>query len=151
MASYVKYEVFAGTDLPNKVHDILGTAGSGADTLKVMLSNTAPNVSTHTVRADVSELSTANGYTSGGQSTANAGVASSGTLTVTGTNVTWTASGGSIGPFQYVILYNDTPTSPADPLIAYWNYGSALTLNDGESFTVKFNNGSSSGTMFTLA
>jgi hypothetical protein len=150
MASYTKYETFA-SDLANKVHDILGTAGSGADTLKVMLSNTAPNVATHTVRGDSTEISGGNGYTSGGSSTANAGVAASGTVTVTGTNVTWTASGGTIGAFRYVILYNDTPTSPADPLVAYWDYGSSLTLNDGESFTVKFNNGSSSGTMFTLA
>jgi len=52
--------------------------------------------------------------------------------------VTWTASGGSIGPFRYVVLYNDTQTSPADPLIAWWDYGSAVTLADGESFVVDF-------------
>lgn len=136
MATFNKYQVFAGTDLPNKVHDLLGTAGSGADTLKVMLSNAAPNAATHTVRADCSELSTANGYTSGGQSIANVGTASTGTLTVAGTDVTWTASGGSIGPFQYVILYNDTPTSPADPLIGWWDYGSPLTLTTGQALTV---------------
>lgn len=137
MASYNKYQQFV-EDLAAKVHDLLGTAGSTADTLKVMLSNTAPNASTHAVRADVSELSTANGYTSGGQSIANVGSESGGVLTVTGTDVTWTASGGSIGPFRYVILYNDTPTSPADPLIGWWDYGSSITLADGESFTVDF-------------
>ena len=150
MATYTKYQTFI-SDVFGKVHDLVGTAGSTADVVKVGLSNAAPNVATHTVRADVTELGTANGYTSGGQSTANTSGASSGTLTVTATNVTWTASGGSIGPFQYVFAYNDTPTSPADPLIAYWDYGSALTLNDGESFTVKFNNGASSGTLFTAA
>lgn len=150
MAAYNKYNQFV-EDLLGKVHDLFGTAGSTADVCKVLLSNTAPNAATHVVRADTTELSTANGYTSGGQSTANAGTRSTGTFTINGTNVTWTAAGGSIGPFEYVILYNDTPTSPADPLVAWWDYGSALTLADGESFTVKFNNGASNGTMFTVA
>lgn len=150
MASYVKYNQFV-EDLLQKVHDLFGTAGSGADVLKVMLSNAAPNTATHVIRSDFTELSTANGYTSGGQSTANVGTRSTTTVTVNGTNVTWTASGGAIGPFQYIGLYNDTPTSPADPLVAYWDYGSALTLNDADSFTVKFNNGGSNGTIFTLA
>jgi hypothetical protein len=150
MASYVKFNQFVG-DLAGKVHDLLGTAGSTADTCKVMLTNTAPVAATNAVKADLTDISAGNGYTAGGTSTGNVGAASSGTVTVTGTNVTWTASGGTIGPFRYVALYNDTPTSPADPLIAYWDYGSNLTLQDGDSFTVKFNNGASSGTIFTLA
>ncbi len=145
MATYTKYQTFVG-DLANKVHDLLGTAGSGADTCKVILSNTAPNVSTHTVRADVTELSTANGYTSGGTSIANVGSSSSGTFTLAATDVVFTASGGSIGPFRYAIIYNDTPTSPADPLIAYYDYGSSITLNDTETFTVDFG-----ASLFTLA
>lgn len=135
MATFVKYNCFAG-DMAGKVHDLLGTAGSGADTCKVILSNTAPNVSTHTVRADVTELSTANGYTSGGASIANVGTNSAGTFTLTGTDVVWTASGGSVGPFQYVILYNDTSTS--DSLIGYWARDAAITLADGDTFTTDF-------------
>jgi hypothetical protein len=77
------------------------------------------------------------------------GANSSGTVTVTGTNVTITASAGSVGPFRYVVLYNSTAGSV--PLVAYWDYGSNLTLNDGDSFVIKFNNGASSGTIFTLA
>jgi hypothetical protein len=145
MAAYNKYQQFV-EDLNNKVHDLIGTAGSGADTLKVCLTNTAPNAATHAVRADITEISGGNGYTSGGASVANVGSESSGTVTVVGTDVTFTASGGSIGPFRYAVLYNDTPTSPADPLIAWWDYGSSITLADGESFTVDF--GSS---LFTLA
>jgi hypothetical protein len=137
MASFVKYQTFAG-DLAGKVHDLLGTAGSGADTCKVMLSNTAPNVSTHTVRADVTEISGGNGYTSGGSAATNVGSASGGTFTLSGTDIVFTASGGTIGPFRYAILYNDTPTSPADPLIGYWDYGSSITLADTETFTVDF-------------
>jgi hypothetical protein len=145
MATYTKYQIFP-EDLENKVHDLFGTAGSGADTLKVLLSNTAPNVATHAVRADVTEIGAGNGYSSGGASVANVGTRSGGTLTVVGTDVVFTASGGTIGPFRYAILYNDTPTSPADPLIAYWDYGSSITLNDGETFTVDFG-----ASLFTLA
>jgi hypothetical protein len=103
-----------------------------------MLSNTAPNVATHAVRADATEIAAGNGYTSGGVSIANVGSRSGGTFTLAGSDVTITASGGSIGPFRYVVLYNDTPTSPADPLIAYWDYGSSITLADTEPFTIDF-------------
>ena len=149
MASFIKFQVFA-TDLDSGVHDLVGTAGSTANTLKIYLSNTAPSVSTNTVKADLAEITTGNGYT-GAVSTQNVGVAASGTVTVTGTNITITASGGSVGPFRYVVLYNDTPTSPLDPLIAYWDLTSPMTLADTESVTFKFNSGSSSGTMFTVA
>lgn len=145
MASFVKYNQFI-EDVAQKVHDLFGTAGSGADTLKVMLSNAAPNASTHVVRADVTELSTANGYTSGGASLTNVGTRSGATLTVAGTDVVFTASGGSIGPFRYAIVYNDTPTSPADPLVGYWDYGSSITLADTETFTVDLG-----ASIFTMA
>lgn len=133
MAAYVKYNQFT-EDLGNKVHDLVGTN----DVLKVMLSNTAPNVATHVVRADASEISAANGYAAGGVDIDNDGSESGGTLTVTAVDKVITAAGGSIGPFRYAILYNDTPTSPADPLIAYWDYGSAITLLDGETLTLDF-------------
>jgi hypothetical protein len=122
-------------DLAGKVHDLIGTAGSGADVMKVMLSNSAPSASGHATRADASEISGGNGYTSGGASIANVGSGSGGTVTVTGTDIVWTATGGTIGPFRYAILYNDTPTSPADPLVQYWDYGSSITLSVGETFT----------------
>lgn len=150
MAAYTKFYQFV-SDVAQKVHDFLGTAGSSADTFKVMLSNTAPTAATNAVKADITEITAEHGYSAGGASAANVGAASTGTITVTGTNVTWTASGGTIGPFRYVVLYNDTPTSPADPLAAFWDYGSSLTLQDGDSFTAKFNNGASSGTIFTFA
>lgn len=143
----MKFEVFVG-DLAGKVHDLLGTAGSTADTLKIYLSNTAPTVSTNAVKADLAEITEQNGYTAP-ISIANVGARSGGTVTVTGTNSTITASGGTVGPFRYVVLYNSTAAS--GPLVAYWDYGSNLTLNDGDSFQIKYNNGASSGTVFTLA
>lgn len=139
MAAFNKYEVFS-ENLAKKVHDL------HADTLKVLLSNTVPNAATHQVKADASEISAGNGYAAGGQDTANAVSRSGGTTSVVGTDITWTAAGGPIGPFRYAILYNDTPSSPADPLIGWWDRGSALTLNDGESVTVDFG-----ASLFTVA
>lgn len=148
MAAYNKFDIFV-ENLMIKLMDLFGTGGS-ADVCKVLLTNTAP-VSTNAVRADLTELGAGNGYLSGGSDATINGTRSTGTYTANCTNVTWTASGGTIGPFRYVVLYDDTPGSPADPLIAWWDYGSALTLNDGDSFTVKFNGGAANGTAFTLA
>lgn len=132
MASYVKYYKFV-EDMWNKIHDLFGTT----DTLKCILSNAAPNVSTHTVLADVTQITGGTGYTAGGEDTQNDSTRTNGTVTLTCVDITWTASG-SMGPFRYVSMYNDTPTSPADPLISYWDYGSSLTLATAETFTVDF-------------
>lgn len=130
MASFVKFNIFS-ENLAEKVHDL------NADTLKVYLSNTAPNTSTHTVKADLAEISAGNGYTAGGEDTQNATSRTGGTTSVTGVDITWTATG-AIGPFRYAVLYNDTPTSPADPLIGYWDYASSISLASGETFKVDF-------------
>ena len=131
MATYVKFQTFVG-DLGDKVHDL------DADTLKVYLTNDTPDVAADSVKADLAEITAANGYPSGGSDITNAWSESSGTGTLTGTDVTFTASGGSFGPFRYAVVYNDTPTTPADPLICYWDYGSAVTVADGETFKVDF-------------
>lgn len=141
MASFNKFNVFT-TNLCTKVHDL------NADTLSVYLSNATPSVSADSIKSDLAEISTGNGYT-GPVDTQNTGSGSAGTYTVTGTKVVITASG-SVGPFQYVVLYNDTPTSPADPLIGWWDYGSAVTLSSGETFTIKFNNSDTTGTILTV-
>lgn len=133
MAAGTKFHQFT-EDLGNKVHDLVGTN----DTLKVYLSNATPNAATHAVKADIAEIAGGNGYTAGGHDTQNDGSETSGTLTVTAVDITITASGGSIGPFRWAVLYNDTPTSPADPLISYWDYGTSITLQAGESFVIDF-------------
>lgn len=142
MASFNKFEVFT-TDLCTKVHNL------NSDTLSVYLSNATPSASGDSVKTDLAEISIANGYT-GPVDTQNTGSGSAGTYTVSGTKVVITASG-SVGPFQYVVLYNDTPTSPADPLIGWWDYGSAVTLASGETFTIKFNNSDTTGSILTVA
>lgn len=135
----------------NKFQDFVEQLGKGVHqlhavghTLKVFLTNEAP-LSSDTVKADMTEISAGNGYAAGGADTQNDYAESAGVGSCTGVDIAWTATGGSIGPFRYAVLYNDTPTSPADPLIGWWDYGSALTLLDGESLTVDFG-----ASMFTV-
>ncbi len=131
MATFQKFNAFV-EHLAEKVHNL------GADTLKILLTNTAP-VATNSVKADLTEISAGNGYSAGGPTaTASASSQTSGTYKLVLDDLTITASGGAIGPFRYFVLYNDTPSSPADPLIAFWDYGSSITLADGESVTVDF-------------
>lgn len=133
MASYNKFRSFV-EDIAEKVHNL------GSDSLKVMLTNSAP-VNTNTILANLTEISAGNGYLAGGTAVGSITSAqTAGTYKLDGANVVFTASGGTIGPFRYAVLYNDTPTSPADPLIGWWDYGSAITLNAGETFTVDFDN-----------
>lgn len=138
----------------NKFNDFSEQLANGAqnfasDTYKVALSNSAPTAS-NAALADITQISAGNGYTSGGTATTIAVSETSGTTTVTGTQVVFTASGGSIGPFRYVVLYNDTTASPVNkPLVGWWDYGSSITLADGETFTIKFSN-TSPGAIFTL-
>lgn len=130
MAAFNKFNSFVEA-LAEKVHNL------GSDTLKVMLTNTAP-VATNTVKANLTEIAAGNGYTAGGNTaTVTSSAQTSGTYKlVLGDPATWTATGGSIGPFRYAALYNDTATN--DELIGWWDYGSAVTLADGESFAVDF-------------
>lgn len=139
----------------NKVNDfsdqlIRGIHDFDAHTFKVALTNTAP-LATQTGfnTTDHPAPAAANGYTAGGGTTTISVSETSGTTTVSGTQVQWTATG-NLGPFRYAVLYNDTATSPADALIGWFDYGSSITLTSGETFTVKFNN-ASPGTIFTLA
>lgn len=140
MASFVKFQDFI-EQVGKGVHQ-LHAAGH---TLKVFLTNEAP-LATDTVKLDMAEIAAGNGYTAGGEDTQNDYTESGGTGTCTGVDIVWTATGGSIGPFRYAVLYNDTPTSPADPLIGYWDYGSAITLLAAETLTLDFGT-----SMFTLA
>ena len=136
----------------NKFNDfseqlVIGVQDFDGNTYKVMLVNSPAPVATNSVKADLTEISAGNGYSAGGTATTIAVSETSGTTTVTGTQVVFTASGGSIGPFRYVVLYNDTAASKN--LVGWWDYGSSISLADTETFTVKFNN-ASPGTIFTL-
>lgn len=139
MATATKFQDFSEQTVRG-VHDW------DAHTFKVMLTNTAP-VATNAVKADLTEIAAGNGYTAGGTATTITVEEAGGTTTVSGTEVVFTATG-AIGPFRYAVLYNDT--AAADNLVQFWDYGSAVTLAAGETFTVRFNN-ASPGAILTLA
>lgn len=142
MATFNKFQDFS-EQLTN------GAQNFASDTYKIALSNSAPTA-TNTALANITQISAGNGYTSGGTATTITISETTGTTTVSGTQVVFTASGGSIGPFRYVVLYNDTTSTPVNkPLVGWWDYGSAVTLADTETFTVKFSN-TSPGAIFTL-
>lgn len=129
MASYVKFYPFIENAF-EKVHNL------GSDTLKVLLTNTAPN-QTDGQKSQLTEISAGNGYTAGGTAaTITSSSQTSGTYKLVLADVVFTASGGSFGPFRYAVLYNDTATN--DELIAYWDYGSSITVDAGGTFTVDF-------------
>lgn len=132
MAVFNKYNQFV-QDLSSGVHQLqTGTT----HVLKVALSNTAP-AATQATLSQVTELTTGGGYTAGGISVGTiTGSQTSGTFKLTGgTDPVWTGSGAGFTA-RYAILYNDTPTSPADPLIGWWDYGSSVTIAAGETLTV---------------
>lgn len=129
MATFNKFNQFV-EDLAEKVHNL------GADSLKILLTNTAP-VATNSVKGDLTEITAGNGYSAGGTAPSiTSSAQTSGTYKLVLADVTFTASGGAINTFRYAVLYNDTPTSPADPLIGWWDYGAAVNITDGNSFTV---------------
>jgi len=128
MAIYNKYDQTIA-DVFNKKHDF------SADTFKYALTNTLPSVADNTL-AEVSEIAAGNGYTAGGtQVSITSSTQTGGTLSVVPTaDVVFTASGGSIGPFQYVAFYNSTPAGGLT--VSYFDRGSPVTLLDTETFTV---------------
>lgn len=110
-----------------------GAHNLGTDALKICLTNTAPDASVDTSYSDIDELAEANGYTTGGEDvTTVSSIQTSGTYKLVIEDTVFTASGGAIGPFRYPVLYNSTSTS----LIGYWDYGTALSIPDGGTFTV---------------
>jgi len=129
MAAFNKFQGFVG-------YMGLGAVNLNTDTLKVYLTNAVPSASADDVKADLADISAGNGYTAGGDDVTNTYSEAGGVGTLAGTDVVFTASGGSIGPFQYAVLYDDTHAS--DVLIGWWDYGSAVTLATTETFTVDF-------------
>jgi flagellar capping protein FliD len=130
LLSFNKFHSFSEA-LAEKVHNL------SSDTLKVMLTNTAP-VATNTVKANLTEIAAGNGYTAGGHTiTVSSSSQTSGTYKLVLSDVTITATGGSIGPFRYAVVYNDTATN--DELIGWYDYNSSSTLQDGEALAIDFN------------
>ncbi len=131
MAAYNKFEDFVRA-LGIGEHGDLNAAGT---TCKVYLTNNPPSASLDNVKADLAESVSGTGYTAGGDDVQQTYTEASGTATMGGTDIVWTAGAADWTALQYAVLYNDTPTAPADPLIAWWDYGSSITLGNGETFT----------------
>jgi len=130
----------------NKFQDYVEQVNKGvhnwaSHTFKAAFSNSAPTA-TMTVLSDITQIATAGGYTAG----AGGGVTldtvtlseTSGTAKVTIADEVFTATGASVGPFRYIVIYNDTATSPTDALVCWYDYGSSITLADTETFTIDF-------------
>lgn len=133
MATFNKYNQFV-EDLCKGVHNFTSDATS---TITVALSNTAGDAdATKATLSQITEVAYTN--LSSRVVTGVTAEQTAGTVTLTATDLVLTASGGSVAPFRYIILYNDDPSSPADPLIGWYDYGSALTLANGETLTIDF-------------
>lgn len=136
MATFVKYEPFI-QNLADKIIDFFGTG----DTFKAVIHTDAPVAATDATISDLTQIGGSNGYTTGGEDIQNDSTRTGGTVTMTAVDVTWTASGGNLGSSttgRYVSIYDDTPTSPADPLFGSYDYGSTFTVATGETFTLDF-------------
>jgi poly-beta-hydroxyalkanoate depolymerase len=130
MPAFNKFNAFV-EHVAEKVHNL------GADQLVVALCAAAnPPVASNTVLADLTQISYTN--LSSRNITTSSSAQTSGTYKLVLNDLTLTASGGSVAAFRYVVLYNDTPTSPADPLIGWYDYGSDLTLANGENLLIDF-------------
>lgn len=129
MATFNKFNCFV-EDLAEGKHNL------GSDVLKALLTNSAPSAS-NTVKSNLTEISAGNGYPAGGATLdVTSSAQSGGVYDLVMTDEVITAAGGSIGPFRYVAIYNDTHASK--PLIGWYDYGSSVTLSDTEPFTIDF-------------
>jgi hypothetical protein len=127
MATLVLFDSFKEAVF-EKAHNL------GSDTLKVALTNSAPSAA-NTVLANITQISNGNGYTTGGSTlTISSSSQTSGTYKLVAADLTFTASGGTMGTFRYAVYYNDTATN--DELIGYVDYGSAVSLLTGQQFTL---------------
>jgi len=136
MAAFNKLNGFV-EHLDEKVHNL------GSDSLAVALTNTAPASETTpptgatgtNIVGNLTQISYTN--LSSRALTTTSSAQSAGTYSLVCSDLVLTATG-AVGPFRYVYGFNDTPTSPADPLFGYWDYGSAVSLANGETFTLDF-------------
>jgi hypothetical protein len=113
------------------------------DAFVIALSNTAPGSETSDPTADgngilanVTEITYT--FCSSRAITTTSSSQTGGTYKLVLQDITLSASGGSVGPFRYAYVYDDTPTSPADPLVCLYDYGSSITLSDGEDLAIDF-------------
>lgn len=106
----------------------------GSDQLKIALTNSAPNASTGAVLTDITEITYT--FLSSRNVTTSSSSQTGGTYSLVNSDLTITSSGGSTGPWRYIVLYNDTATNK--DLIGYYDYSTNTTLLDGDSTVLDF-------------
>jgi hypothetical protein len=141
MATFTEPDILS-EDIANKIHDF------NSDTFRWALSNTAPVLASTFLLSNVTQISTGNGYTqvsdgAGGLVPTISFARSGQTTTISGTQVVLTATG-AVGPFRYIILVNDTPTSPLNPVVGWLDHGSAITMANTDTYTIP------AGAIFTI-
>jgi len=147
MVAFNKFNILPEA-LANKELDLFGSPPG--DTLKVVLCAAAnAPVATNSSLANLTQIANGNGYTTDGTAVGNpTGTRATGTFTLAGDQVVFTGGAAAMATFRYYALYDDT--SANNVLIGWWDHGSDVTLNPGDTFTIKFNN-ANPGTIFTLS
>jgi hypothetical protein len=138
MATFIMFDKAAVNFLGGGVAGDSGMTDWLSHTIKATLhtSTWVPSVTANEVKADATnELTTANGYTALGQTLTCSIPDENEPINFVVADFSWTASGGSIGPFRYCAIWNDTPTTPADPLIGYIDVGGDTTITNGNTIT----------------
>lgn len=141
MATFTENDIYS-ENLVNKVHDM------DSDTFRWVLSNTAPVLSSTFLLSNVTQIATGGGYTQGSDGAGGLAVTLSysrtgQTTTISGTQVVLTASG-AVATFRYPVLWDDTPTSPLNPVIGWLDHGSGITMAATDTYTIP------SGAYFTV-
>ncbi len=128
MASFNKFNSFVEA-LAEKVHNL------GSDQLEVALTAAAnAPVASNTQLSNLTQITYTN--LSARTLTTSSSAQSSGTYKLVIADLTLSASGGAVAPFRYVNTFNQTATN--DELIGWHDYGSDLTLANGESLALDF-------------
>lgn len=139
MATFTRPDVMS-LNLSNKVYD------GDSDTYRWTLSNTAPVLGSTNLLSNITQIATGGGYT---QMTDGAGglLATMSALSSSGQTTTWAQSAnvvltasGAIATFQYIIMVDDTPTSPLNPVLGWLNHGSAVTPAATDTYTIPAGN-----------
>lgn len=116
-----------------------GTIDLDSHTFKAMLTNTAPDAANNTVKANITEIAAGGGYVAGGVTLTGVTWAETGagvgTWRFNCDDISWTASGADIATHRYLVIYDDTPTAPADPLVGYVDRGSSAVITNGNTRT----------------
>jgi hypothetical protein len=131
MAAFTKYNLFID-EISKGGHNLQSAV------FKAALTNTAPTPASDTIWSTgvYPPPAAAAGYTAGGNTlTTSSAATSAGVFKLVLADSVFTASGGTIGPFRYVVLYN---SSASNKVVGSYDYGSSITLNDTETFTVDF-------------